>query len=705
MPVFGNNGIRTFGALSYGDLNNKFLYEFPPTYTLSFNTKPIMSDNGVTVKYNRNELTVTWFVPHDIVYIWAVDQNGNTDTGQNPQSTPSGGNSPVSIDTTIQRIRAILMTPRLLLRCEYQGLGPEGNATNYGLTINSTNDLNHGPTPVDFKWRNIAAQKCVEMTWVVAFHTHNQIIFDGSNYVNKVPTIFNELSWSRSYDIDEIGAVTITTSGRYTINSYVPEHTDSYRVVAGFPVPLYCQRVSQKFQHDSNSKSTSFTLVDKQFPTENALPPKCIKMDLTHEVSSAIFGGRLEGKGFHQWNNVIQGSITLAPGEPFVYAYLMFWFFARQRLYRVQPSGLASKEVPIISESIKDGKNETKSIKVRTIVTKVSYKESLFDRTHTFRLEYLGVYSRKKLLQQSGLFTPLYNFKVDGSNGYKYWYEPEDDNDREPWHGNFPRPTSPVGPDSYTSLANQWSAYQQQFGNSHPNYSYLPRSAWNVYGYTAMNESDVGPWIFYPDDQTPDQVKINKAVHGINLPAWVYPPDSPITGNQSQDFMTNYETFDPEASYISHENTFSIIEDVNTFQVVRQSYNSVIDSAMKSFNGEVFPLKSTKVVNLHGVTPSIGNGLPTSDYVASYNSQPVTKVVMSGYSVRAAYPPSIPVAFRYKGTSLVRAGQSIVNMRQLAKGDIPIYIATWSIPYYANTSVHTNFFADLNLTGFAGDLA
>jgi len=68
MTVYGNNGLRTFGTLSYGTaagaLSTNAIYHFPPTYTLSFNSKPVMSDNGISVKYNVNELTVNWVLPY-----------------------------------------------------------------------------------------------------------------------------------------------------------------------------------------------------------------------------------------------------------------------------------------------------------------------------------------------------------------------------------------------------------------------------------------------------------------------------------------------------------------------------------------------------------------------------------------------------------------------------------------------------------------
>ena len=63
---------RGYGEISYGDINSALgaygVYVFPPTYTLSFNVKPIMSDNGVGVKYNRNELTISWVLPYETLW-------------------------------------------------------------------------------------------------------------------------------------------------------------------------------------------------------------------------------------------------------------------------------------------------------------------------------------------------------------------------------------------------------------------------------------------------------------------------------------------------------------------------------------------------------------------------------------------------------------------------------------------------------------
>lgn len=719
MTVYGNNFLRTFGSLSYNvsslessqDVDFNLKYTFPPTYTLSCNSKPIMSDNGVSVKYNRHELTITWIVQYDYLY-----------GRNNPQIGAFGEPSPNSIDTAIQQIRAILLRPRGELLCTYQGLGPsgyaegiKGNFDYMGFSFDKNSDVNFGPIPLDLKWRNLASQRCVELTWVVAVHSYNQTIFDSTNLVVKNPTQFTELVWSRSYDIDEIGAVTITTTGKYSLASNAVNRagleiiSDEVRFVTAFPVPLYCQRVSQKFQHDPNSKSTTFTIIDKQFPTENALPPKCIKMDLTHEVSSSLFGSRLKGKGFHQWNNVIQGSITIPPGEPFVTAYSLFWFYARQRLFRTEKNGVAYDETRTLQEKLDKLQLTPKEKKeyVRNIVTEVSYKESLFDRTHYFRLEYTGVYDRDYLLQQSGLFTPLYNYKYDSGGTFKNWYDLDTDpkSDIEPWNKSFPRPTTASPHLSNESLAFQWADYNNQFGYSHPNYS-KNNSAWNVYGYVGFNESDTGPWVFYPDDQTNNNVKISYAGQGVNLPAWVYPSD-PIPNESQAKSQPDYSDLSPEKSYVMYDNNFSIIEDVNTFQIARQSYDGNIDASMKSYQNSnpYYPDKSTRHVALHNAGDrSATQSPPDSDYVSSYNSQPITTILMTGYAIRAGFPPSIPSAFQYKGSSMVRSGQSTVTVKQIAKGAIPVYLATWSIPYYVNTSVHSNFFRDLESVAFAGDL-
>jgi len=744
------NGIRNFGRLSYGSEPDKYLYVFPPTYTLTFNSKPVLGDNGIAPKYNRNELTVTWIVPYDILYKWSFYETGieQNDYGQNPPMW-DGEIAPLTIDTSIQRIKDILMKPRLTLRCEYQGLGPAGTNSNgqassnrkdryYGFTIGANNDVNFGPLPLDFKWRNLAAQQAVELTWVVAFHTVNHIIYDLNNkiYTENNAGHYLELSWSRSYDIDELGSATITTSGRYTLNSAVarvidgPDKlnpfgatTDHDRILVAFPVPAYCKRVTQKFQHDPTGRSTSFTLVDKQHTVENALPPKCIDMDLTHEVSSQLIGGKFEGTGFMRWNNVIQGNITLPPGEPFVTAYFMFWFYARQRLMRVQKNGVAepfpNPASKMLTNEKKGSSNERteKDLSVRNLITKISYKESLFNRNHTFRLEYLGTYDRDRLIQQSGLFTPLYNYKQTASGDAIDWFEPDPlKNHVEPWSKYFTRPTIPPPSTASSNLYNQWQSYAQQFnkGNEHPNFDARPFSAWNVYGYTGLIE-DGGPYVYYPTDQVRDQVKINKVKTDHKIPAWVTTVDTPRNDESAAYMQNDYtplgdpsvpllEALQPNKSYIHHENTFTIIEDVNTFQVTRQSYATSIDKSMKTQNGLFPPSNMDKDVFLHHMGGATSDLPPSTDYVASYNSQPITTIVMTGYAIRAGFPPSIPSAFQYKGSALVRCGRSQISVKQIAQGKVPVYLATWSIPYYANTSVHSNFFKDLESTAFAGVL-
>lgn len=690
---------RGYGEISYGDntspLISRGIYVFPPTYTLSFNVKPVMSDNGVSVKYNRNELTINWVLPFELV-------GGR----YNPN------NDPESVDTAVQQIKAILMQPRKRLRCVYQGLGPARGENLAGFDIYPQDDKAGGPTPLDFKWKVLATHRCVEMTWTVAFHTTNCITFDENNQIvlSSTESAFNDFVWSRSYDVDESGCVTITTTGQMERSTYgVGSHIDEWRILATFRIPTFCHRISQKFQHDPTTRITNFTIIDKEVSsTENALPPMVQSMDLTHEMNSSLVGGgKYSGVGFTTWANSFEGTITLPPNAPPLFAYFVFHFYLRQRMHRVAKGGAYEDQAPVPT---KNEKGETSSENVKTVLTRISYKESLFSRTHSFKAEYFAVYDRKKFIAQSGIFLPLYNYtQSQGSKDPKFWFHGLE-TDYEPWSKDFDK----GGSKNSNTLSSQFLQWRN-FLEEHHDFG-------NPYGYLFFRENPASEAnIFIPCDYTDIRNTNEKQSYIPNLmykgkAAWEIEggvSDKPEYERTKKD--TNLSTLndadgkiDPKVSWVAYSLNTTILENHNTIQVVRQSYDESIKLGLQSFNGIGKPNKEyTKFSTNNGTgTATIpGNYDPPADEVVStYNGQSNTVVLLTGYAVRVGYPCPMPSVISYKSNPVYRAGQAMYSNKIISKGEIPVYLATWSIPYYIDKNRHIDVFNDLNVNGYSGDL-
>jgi hypothetical protein len=707
---------RGYGELSYGSINNSLsefgIYKFPPTYTLSINAKPIMSDNGVNVKYNRYELTVNWVLPFELL-------GGRINPGQN---------DPTSVDTAVFQIQQILMTPRLELVCKAQGFG-------LSFTRNSDDDDNHGPTPLDFKWKVLATQRCVEMSWTVAFHTSNGIFYDPQNQLIKRGSVIQDFVWSRTYDLDEFGAATITTTGSISqiqaqwvnANTGLPipipvnRHVDNWRFMAYFPVPLYCKRISQKFQYDPTTKVMNFTLVDKELPTENAYPPLVVDIDLSHELSSSLVdAGKFSGTGFLTWTNVFSGSITLKPGVSPLYAYFLFHFYLRQRMNRVNREitvagatfgeGVAKDDTQVPIKTEKDpgtNVNESQATeKVRTLLTRVSYKESLFSRTHTFKAEYWALYSRENFIAQSGIFLPLYNYAQRDGNEVT-WYGATNQDD-EPWQKDFNRSSNK----SSNKLSVQWDRYQiyndLAVKNNNSPYGYL------LFQETGVNRGPYGSTkLFIPNDVNAqsDETEID-ILDPYDLDAWdiesnIYSQAN--YNNTKQDTYAGAKAYiDPEISWIDYKINTTLVEDHNTTQVVRQSYDANVKTGLQSFrdnNGqyEGKPNKNTTKFVLNNANTS-GADQPTDEVVSTFNGQPNSVVILSGYAIRAGFPVPIPSILSYQNKAVYRTGQAMYSNRIISKGEIPVYLATWSIPYYIDQTKHRDVFADLKINGYTGEL-
>lgn len=721
---------RGYGELSYGSIDNPLsefgIYRFPPTYTLSINAKPIMSDNGVNVKWNRYELTVNWIVPFELI-------------GGRFNPIPQDANNVLqSVDTAVEQIRQILMTPRLELTCQAQGF-------DLNFTRNKNTDANDGPTPLDFKWKVLATQRCVEMSWTVAFHQTNGIFLDKDNQQIKKASVISDFSWSRTYDLDEFGAATITTTGtihqaseQFLDQNGTPvpsttKHVDNWRMMAYFPVPTYCKRVSQKFQHNPTTRSMTFTLVDKELPTENAYPPLVVDIDLSHEISSSLVdAGKFTGQGFLTWNNVFSGNITLKPGVSPLYAYFLFHFYLRQRLNRVNHEitveGVTTKEGVAKDISEVPIKNEYDSVgtptigarqateKVRTLLTRVTYKESLFSRTHSFKAEYWALYSREKFISQSGIFLPLYNYTQRSSGGVP-WFEGTNQ-DKEPWTKDFNRSSS----FSLNSLNRQWEWREdlndaQVIGNDGP-YGYL------VIEETSKNRGPYGSTkLFVPNDvfaQSHDTYV--DYLEPRSLDAWNIEDDIYSQANYNSTKTDTYAGakayVDPEISWIDYKINTTIVENINTSQVVRQSYDASIDAAMKSFQVTNAPTpevplpspeargKPTKGSRNFSINNAGVSGLdqPAGEVVSTFNGQPSSIIILSGYAIRAGLPIPIPSILSYQNKAVYRAGQAMYSNRIISKSEIPVYLATWSIPYYIDNNKHRDVFKDLKINGYTGEL-
>ena len=703
MPI----SYRGYGEISYGDTNSTLgafgVYVFPPTYTLTFNVKPVMSDNGISVKYNRNELTINWVLPYEMIF-----------SRFNPGATP------VSVDTAVQQIKAILMQPGKTLTCAYQGLGPVSSPTTAGMTITANTDKAGGPLPLDFKWKVLATQRCVEMSWTVAFHTTNCITFNENNeivFAAPESATINEFIWSRSYDLDENGLATITTTGRIERSDYGPgKHIDQWRVLAAFKVPVYCQRISQKFQHDPTTRTTSFTLVDKEFSsTENALPPLVQNMDLSHEISSALLGGgKLSGTGFYSWNNTFSGNITLAPNVPPVYAYFLFHFYLRQRMYRVHrpednvsEHGVASTTTKV---KVRNEKGEVKEAQdVRALLTRISYKESLFNRTHSFKAEYYALYDREKLIGQSGIFLPLYNY-TQGSEQkeYKHWFNGLK-SDLEPWKKTFDRSNEKADNKIYSQFLQRYLYHAANLNLNNP-YGYLffkdnPSSGANIF--IPCDSQDILASTNANSQYIPDLLYAQKDAWNIETTVDVAeeykrPADVPMMKSIRDDNAVSAYV-DPNKSWIAYENNIAIVENHNTAQVVRQSYDNNIKIALQSYLGQDKPTKTSTNFSINNAGTSEAITPPTGEVVTTYNGQSNMVVILSGYAIRAGFPCPMPSVLSYRDNPVYRAGQAAYSNRIISHGEIPVYLATWSIPYYIDYTKHENVFQKLVVNGYSGD--
>ncbi len=662
--------INAYGVVSYNG------YVFPATYNTIFKSKTIYGEDGFTPKYLRCELKINWIIATEII----------------PLGT---GNASGTVDTAVAQIRQALMTPKADLIYNYQGMG-----TN--LTSSAQTDMDGGPTPIDFTADPIATNRAVEATWIVQFN----VPMCGST--QGVYSFFTQFNYQREFSLNESGCATITTTGTAEISN-TSLNIDSYRASYYFQLQPGFRRVSQKFSNSRNRRVCNFIIVDSEIETENPLPAKTIDVDLKHSLSSSLRGSDLAGSGFLSWENSISGTITLAPGVAPITSYYLFLFYLRQRMYRIKTSDPVSNANTGVAASlpkivVKDERTTEKQVKPRTILTRLEMNEAMTKgRTHSFRADYWALYNRDYLINQSGIFTPLYNYRENSGNQAVDWDQMAalDSEGRltdyEPWTATFGRNT-------YSSqLAVQWIRYrnsleyQQNGGIENPLYGPV-----RPYGYAGIfeNNNDTEAVLFNPCGSAFHTAKVRPLLGNVTPLGNRFEP----SGAENYLLPGNIDKTENDQSYIQYKTSFTLVEDHHTHQHVQQTYDVKVKEMLQSYaaaSNSANPERTTAKFSVNNY-PSNVSQQPVR--FTHHNSRSNLAMVMHGYALRLGKPIPIPSVLAYNNHLVYRAGRAVYNQQQLNIGQNPIYLAVWSIPYYIDDEPSNDVFAAIMTTTTPGDM-
>jgi hypothetical protein len=345
------------GTLSYNGIT------FDAFHRSTARATPVWDEAGRTITH------VEW----QIDVVWPVQASGS------------------ALDTVMELYRTALMTPAQTLVYSNKGLSTDFSVGPSGTFF----DVEWGPKPLYLE--------------LVAWGDHGGILkwgvscklpycastsSGGSKYKNNIMAANYEVS----YDIDEEGLTSLTTSGyievpntRYKTGDAgrpVTFSADSFRPQIRPEVPVGFQRVAPgRFKLSKDKRRLDFTFVDRElhFP----LPDNCVAADIEHTVEGDNF------KGFQNWRGSITATITTAAGVTKATAFDRFMLVVASRLRKTPAKGDVAPRAQQIDESF---------IWLRGI----GFREQVLTRQSSFFCRYEIINSSlTHILGVSKLWTPV----------------------------------------------------------------------------------------------------------------------------------------------------------------------------------------------------------------------------------------------------------------------------------------------------------
>lgn len=318
-------------------------YQFDGASQVRIKCEPVYDDANRTVIYHRYVVTVTSIV------------------------ADSGGTGLSMLD-----IRARLTKAGQALTVYNKGF--------YNLFVNQSspdgfiNDVAFGPKPKLISWEPIGSLYACEIVW----ECEACIAYCGAPKYHQGLLAFN---YELAYALDYRGLTTRRISGYYEIamtrnGNLIPDTADNYRHLVTPVIPTRFQRTTHTFRLSLDKRRCDFTITDQELPSNNPWPLGVVKVDAKHRVNWT--------RPKHKLRNTITVDIEMAPDQPMLNAYAIFAAIVKKRLD--------------IARSIYG---------TCVLLENVSAEEGLFDRNCSFSVQYTILASLKKLLSDTGLWTPL----------------------------------------------------------------------------------------------------------------------------------------------------------------------------------------------------------------------------------------------------------------------------------------------------------
>jgi hypothetical protein len=274
-------------------------------------------------------------------------------------------------DLDFEELRKKLTCPGKELIATGLGLGQD-------LLVNAgtgVQDVAFGPKPRMLGWSPIAGAAACEYEWEI--ETALPECCDTRRY-----TGIAALVYAVSFSFDESGDATRTIAGHIELamtvspDGRIPDQIDQYwNDINVAPLAGFKRTHSRNISADG--RRLDFVITDQQIPSNDAYPPLVIRISGDHTLD-------IDSESMATLNCAISSSITLAPGVPPIWAWLVFHTVASRRILFAK----TRKESGVFIESVR-------------------IREGLWSRTHDFQVTYRILSTLSEMFNVSGLFLRL----------------------------------------------------------------------------------------------------------------------------------------------------------------------------------------------------------------------------------------------------------------------------------------------------------
>lgn len=638
-------------------------YSFPSTTNASVSSTQEYASDGVTKKHTRNTIRLEFIISGDL----------------------EGGNS-CDVSSHFDNVRRILERPSLELRF-----------LNYGFTtsiIGSGDDLEGGPFPRIIDWEPVGFAKAVRVVWECDFFTLG-CLFPNPHESATAPIIVKEFQYERRSRLSSDGTHIVAYDGVMEVSkntalslNVIPTNTIlTYfeNLTAGITnfqsgTSANYKLVKHDINFDKTGRKIEFSIEYERVKSKNPFFAGTFAVEAMHTMRSSINGSAMQGKGFRSWYNEISARITLQEDQPSVHALTIFLWILWQRLYAVNDFANDVDE--------ENEKEEANQNKPRNILMDLTLSDNLYGFTHSFSAQYLGVYDLDNFLTQSGMYTRVY-IRVDSAG-------------RLPWQ------------DGYSLDANVYSDWQYHASWSASFQDYITDKS--PHGSSQWNGNNT-KLIFDPCIENHYNILQGGVLSAANsaglarLPTGLVVPESeflqafsqlPTVNNPEQDSDSEAESnLSKQQSFAHYDVDFEVIEDSRTAMLAYDDWSQEIDEYKYTTQDEAAEITGTVddflYVGKKGFSASTEK---TSTIVSSGTSD--FMVILRGSAVRAGYKIPTPTIQTVGNLIAYRAPNARVRQGIYSRGEIPMYAATWEIPFFVPGELKGDLFEGMNFVSQIG---